>query len=106
MQQHRCDECGAVFQTHLALHGHQQVYHGRDEKVVDGQTLRLGTPVTFRCAFCGHGFEGVKDLRDHIEASHRAEREQRAGELRERGKRAGTGARRRGRRQTPASAAV
>ena len=106
MQQHRCDECDAVFQTHLALHGHQQVYHACGKRGVGGQTLRLGTPVTFRCAFCRRGFEGVKDLRDHIEANHRAEREKRAGELKERAQRAGAGARRRGRRATPSGAAA
>ena len=106
MQQHRCDECGAFFQTHLALHGHRQVYHGGGERVVGEQTLRFGTPVTFRCAFCGRGFEGVRDLRDHIEASHRTEREKRAGELKERAQLTGTGAHRRGRRKTPAGAAA
>jgi uncharacterized C2H2 Zn-finger protein len=106
MQQHRCDQCDAVFQTHLALHGHQQVYHGGGEREVGGQTLRLGTPVTFRCAFCGHGFEGVKDLRDHIEVSHRTERQERAAEVKERALRTGAGARRRGRRRAPAGAAA
>ena len=106
MQQHRCEECDAVFQTHLALHGHQQVYHSGQDRVVGGRTLRLGTPVTFRCAFCGHGFEGVTDLRDHIEASHRAEREQRARELKERGRHTGTGSRRGGRRKAPTGAAA
>ena len=102
MQQHRCEECDVVFQTHLALHGHRQVYHGSDQMIAGGQTVRLGPPVTFRCAFCGHGFEGVKDLRDHIEAGHRAERELRARALKER---AGvSGARRR--RRTPAGAAA
>ena len=104
MQQHRCDECDTVFQTHLALRGHRQVYHGSDERVADGQTLRFGPPVTFRCAFCGRGFEDVKDLRDHIEAGHRVEREQRASALQER---AGlTGGRRRRRRTSPAGAAA
>jgi uncharacterized C2H2 Zn-finger protein len=104
LQQHRCDECDAVFQTHLALHGHQQVYHAGGDRVVDGQILRLGTPVTFRCAFCGHGYEGVKDLRDHIEASHRAERAERVAAAKERAQRGGT--QRRGRRRTPTGAAA
>lgn len=106
MQQHRCEECDAVFQTRLALHGHQQVYHPCVDEGVDGQTLRFGTPVTHRCAFCGRGFEGVKDLRDHIEADHRAEREKRADELKERARVGGAGGRRRGRRKTPAGAAA
>jgi hypothetical protein len=106
MQQHRCEECDTVFQTHLALHGHRQVYHSGQDRVVGGQPQSAGTPVTFRCAFCGHGFEDVKALRDHIEASHRVEREQRAVELEERARLSGKGSRRRGRRKAPAGAAA
>jgi len=102
MQQHRCEECDAVFQTHLALHGHRQVYHGSEERTAGGQTVPFGPPVTFRCAFCGRGFEDVKDLREHIEAGHRAEREQKASALKERAGAKGT----RRRRRTPAGAAA
>jgi hypothetical protein len=98
MQEHRCEICGGSFQSHLALHGHQQVYHGQKQREVGEQRLSFIAPITFRCGFCDRAFDRHDALLTHIERRHKAERERRAQELAARDALLPAGKRRRGRR--------
>lgn len=99
MQEHRCEVCGETFQSHLALHGHQQVYHGHKERQVGEQRLRFVAPVTFRCGFCDRAFDRHQVLLNHIDRHHKAERERRVQEIAEREAMMPANRRRRGRRR-------
>ena len=95
MPEHRCEKCGAEFYTGLALRGHDEVFHGSN----GGNGHRLFAPVTFRCGFCGKEFARRDPLREHLELSHEADREQRCRELEERAKLVQVDGRRRPRRR-------
>lgn len=99
MQEHRCDICGAQLQSHLALHGHQQVHHGQRDRKIGEKRVTYVAPVTFRCGFCDRTFERHDVLLNHIERRHKVEKERRAQEIAEREALLPPGKRRRGRRR-------
>jgi len=86
MPEYVCNECGAVFQTRLALQRHKEIFHMPQDLV--GGAVHGGAagarpaeiaPVLFKCGFCGATFSRHDDLREHL-GQHAAEREERARE--------------------------
>jgi len=86
MPEYVCNECGAVFQTRLALQRHKEIFHMPQDLVggaVQGDAAGARpaqiAPVLFKCGFCGATFSRHDDLREHL-GQHAAEREERARE--------------------------